>query len=326
MPPKPGEDNSYFPFQKLPPEIRNMIYKELVVVGKVFLTPSNDNEPYRLEYYHGGRYHHMEHFRKPELQLFRVCKQFRGEAEPLYLAKNLFVLPVDWHQCKPVARDSTMAMSQDRHLFPDSGLRHIRNISIAVDQRLCKQSPQLDKEWWDSYYVVHRSPFDGMTEAQRLRAYHQKECKLTSYEWTEMINSLTVFSEIKYIEIDFTNAFCAAAICRPVQLIIGEWIKHLAPRRIDVIGMRRNERAAFIVEAFARAGITHEDLRATYGLRFRRLTDTTPWDAMKREPEMREPPVPYDSRRRNAVTALSWDSTAPPAPSFSPLTMATWCG
>lgn len=75
---------THFRFFDLSVELRNAVYEELVVVGKVFHSTDKD------EIWHHGTY------RRPFLAIFRVCKQMNAEAEPVYLSKKVFHLPVEW--------------------------------------------------------------------------------------------------------------------------------------------------------------------------------------------------------------------------------------
>ena len=108
-------------------EVRFLIYEEVLVVGRVFYTPTEEEAD------NSGRMANHTLFRKPELQLLRVCQQIHDEAEPIYLKNNLFVLPSSWYQCLPF--DSQLEASRiNRYLFSAAGLKYIRNLSIAVDQ------------------------------------------------------------------------------------------------------------------------------------------------------------------------------------------------
>jgi len=91
VPPRPTQprptpvarrQTTHFRFFDLPAGLRNAVYEELVVVGRDFYFKSDvrsDNDQYR----------------KPSVKLFRACKQMHAEAEPLYLAKNIFHLPLN---------------------------------------------------------------------------------------------------------------------------------------------------------------------------------------------------------------------------------------
>lgn len=115
---------------------------------------------------------------------------------------------------------------------------------------------------------------------------------------------LTFFQTgLDYLELDFTNAFCPTGDCRPISSAIDWWLAEISPNMLDVIGLRtREERREFITATY-NAGITHRKLREEYGLRFRKPTDTTPWEKWMTEGDLEDEnklytlditPLPFD--------------------------------
>ena len=89
-----ANDCKILPFMKLPPEIRQLVYAECLVVGKVF--------PYTVS----ERYHEYDNddddedtglelsdCEVPSVALLQVCKTVHEEAEPILYQRNMFVLP-----------------------------------------------------------------------------------------------------------------------------------------------------------------------------------------------------------------------------------------
>jgi hypothetical protein len=138
----------------LPPEIRNIIYRKLVVVGTIeFARDKLENKKMR-----------------PLLALLRVSKQIHAEAEPLYLANNLFRLPLDWFHCRPFMDYSAdFVLHGDTalpQLFSMAGLSLIRNLSFAFNDGQIRKLANRDT--WDDYEEDNGSAlFHAMLDFER---------------------------------------------------------------------------------------------------------------------------------------------------------------
>jgi hypothetical protein len=275
---------SHFRFLNLPTEIRVMIYEELLVVGKVFYTPDS------YDVWNGERCRRHELFRKPELQLLRLCKQIHYEAEPVYLAKNLFVMPIEFRVCVPFVEPKSYQgngqdHSDDRHLFSTLGFTYIKSISINIDKSLSQRVSLSFEGWRDHERVSLRRPFTQLTPQQAYEYIHNVELSLVRENWQGTISRLDMFLErLEYLEMDFTNAFCATGCCRPIGLAVGHWLHSFVPKRFDVVGLLSiEEKRQFISTARDVGNISHSEFRREYGLHFRKEGDTTPWEKWMKE-------------------------------------------
>ncbi|KAF2743067.1 hypothetical protein M011DRAFT_250806 [Sporormia fimetaria CBS 119925] len=194
--------NTDFRFLDLPPEIRVMIYEEVLVVGNVFFRnrygqmPPDDH-----------RYRDCNRIPKPELQLLRVSRQIHDEAEPVYLSKNNFLLPVGWERMKPF--DIHSSTSSTAPLFSRAGLVHVRYISFIVDQNIRLGHGNVNNSadwrscegWMGTKYedMSLAEIFDWMDDSAR-EAYHDA--------LMAMADALgRLIPGPRYVEVDYTEAF-----------------------------------------------------------------------------------------------------------------------
>ena len=200
--------NKPFRFLDLPVELRLIVYKHLVVVGKVFYTPS------WLEKREGSRFMDMDEYAVPPLAILRVNKQIHSEAEPVYLSKNLFVLPQHWEKRKPFVEDIPEG-AVDRHLFSSKAMIHVQNISVAFSS-LPSAAPytNMSSDWTGE--SNRQYDYDSMTPAQRLKEAHVEAMDRLSVSWREMYNAIDeqLSGQLGYLEVDFTNAYCPVGCCR----------------------------------------------------------------------------------------------------------------
>ncbi|KAF2246737.1 hypothetical protein BU26DRAFT_567081 [Trematosphaeria pertusa] len=284
-----------FRFLDLPIELRVQVYEVLLVVGRVFYTPD------WFEQREGIRFTDMERYRKPEVQVLRVSKQIHAEAEEIYLAKNIFVLPHMWLVCHPFSgaliRTNSELFRADsrsrsggagaqqggrkqctfgpgyRPLFSTKGLQLVRHVSFAFCNR---PSPlhafALTRSIWNSH--PNSSPgapgFFATTSPDRQRIAHKMANDRLAAHWSVITKALCLFSSptIEYLEIDITNSFCALGCCR---LMYGgiEYLERMRAKKVRILGSLARGEEAWMVGIWGRKlGIEDAAVRSRYGLRF----------------------------------------------------------
>jgi hypothetical protein len=253
-----------FPFLELPAELRLMVYEELLVVGKVFYKPT------AYEIRNGSRFDGYDRFRIPELQLLRVCKQIHAEAEPVYLAKNLFVLPKDW--------PGTMAWTPARDsykTFSISGKLHIRSISLSLDQHsFSEELEPVDAHFWSTAPVFEEGEsFMDLSELDTFEIVHDVAVDHAYAAWARILSELEFFQNLRYVEIDITNAFCPQGHCRLVEIIEFWWTRKVNPTSIVIVGSYPGEFECDFIFNFS-----VKTLKEKYGLRLRKPGEGSSWD------------------------------------------------
>ncbi|KAL6708833.1 hypothetical protein ACN47E_002240 [Coniothyrium glycines] len=254
---------SYFRFLDLSAEIRNMIYEELVVVGEVHY---NDKSRFAVDAQDSyvGR-------QKPDLTLFRVCNQIYFEAESLYLRKNTFSLPGNFHLYSPFSRLEDIAMlNKDSWLFSGRGLALVKNIRVNFASEYITYD---NADLWLDYDIEN-----GEGAMQKLSVYDRTEIV---HEWKEDIAiqyyflqhcALSLLSpRMERVELDFTRSFCDMGCCRVFDMCLGDWIEHLNPKALRITGLMRGEEKDIQYDYIKTDGeavnYNFEDLERLYGLR-----------------------------------------------------------
>ncbi|KAF1831305.1 hypothetical protein BDW02DRAFT_632934 [Decorospora gaudefroyi] len=271
-----------FPFLELPPEIRTMIYKDLLFVGKVHFDPERHAA--------NGRKHYHWPFKKPQLAVLRVCKQIHDEAEPLYLSMNLFVLPVKFTNYQPFFRPSLRDQTQRQrsHLFSKAAFDRVRNISVVFSS---DQLGDIDyHHFWNAYETRYGpGTYMSMTDAQRRSLAHTLQHIIAEREWSHVQKQLSKFQNpMDYVEADFTDVFCPGGCCRPLYACINRWILKLKPKVLDVTGLMHSEQRNFYF-MYARGDVARlykpDVLQRVYGLHFMQSEEATKWDAFQGQAE-----------------------------------------
>jgi hypothetical protein len=219
-----------------------------------------------------------------------VCRQIHDEAEPIYLSKNLFVLPMFWPAFQPIRTDSSSfyhhyrpdntSPHERRHLFSAKGLIYVKNISFSFDQLDLSGTYGRDFDYWQCRKLKYKQrSFEQLSDTERFARVHEPELDLVMGQWQELTQYLQQFKNlIDYLEIDFSNAFCPFGDCRPVSYGLHTWIQYLDPISIDAIGLYEHEQNDFEFEDSDNETVSRQDCEDRFGLRFRSPEDPTRWD------------------------------------------------
>lgn len=260
-----------FQLLDLPAELRILIYEHLVVVGRVFFMPDafSRTQNASCEVY--------SQYSKPDLSILRVSRQIHGEAEPVYLTVNLFVLPSSFVFYSPFRNPLTHDFiflpaspeSKDRQLFSARGLELIRHVSMSFCARgICFDPfPGMNRTSWDSAAPGYR--FQDLTFVQRLGLAHNRACAQLAISFQIIVRGLMLFNEgLSNLEIDLKNSFCPFGCCRNVYARM-EFLTAMKPRRVRVIGSTGIEEQVSIIRTWAhRMGIEERELLDNYRLTF----------------------------------------------------------
>ncbi|KAL6708834.1 hypothetical protein ACN47E_002241 [Coniothyrium glycines] len=265
-----------FRFLDLPAEVRNMIYEQLVAVGKVIYSRPPDA---------CSRLSHVDNTSlKPELSILRVCKQTHDEAETLYHGCNLFVLPEDWPQYSPFTPwDACARPIATRRLFSMSAFERVKHIKFRFDSN--QPDPvKYGHQWQESEEKTGRSHFE-LTKAERREWIHQWYDINTIIRYRKMKRELYRFTgAMQYVEVDFTQAYCSGGCCRYLEFCLGSWVAEMRPHTLSVIGILPGEQHSFsrkLEKIMTLSNLHAEQINEEVNLEFEKAPVRITWDAYR---------------------------------------------
>lgn len=215
-------------FMDLPVELRLQVYRELVVVGKIFYSPE------RCSSECSTRLNGYKVYSKPSLTILRVSKIIHREAEDLYLSQNLFVLPSDFGERYPLARRKGL---KRRFLFSVNGLRQIKHVSIEISSQNTKHHTP-NRAYWNNIEFCNPGFFDGMTAEQGLKQAHKTALRSYDVSFYDSNHRIRRLGSLQTIELDFTNAYCPVGCCRMVEMRDAFTPSIFRVQRIRMLGLR----------------------------------------------------------------------------------------
>lgn len=197
---------------KLPPEIRQRIYEEILVVGKVF--PYTLSESYNendCDYDASLTPRERGGYEAPTIALLLVCKAIHSEAEPVLYRQNKFVLPAF----------GLTARFFNRSLHNDTRREWVKSVQVgfvAWDLTKADREATLDEQlrltrdkmlFPDGNYVW---PHAGVKNWDQNMHEAYKVC-LSSVVWPRKASFILEHLQLHELAIRFDDAKCIKDCC-----------------------------------------------------------------------------------------------------------------
>ncbi|KAH0291758.1 hypothetical protein M436DRAFT_44182 [Aureobasidium namibiae CBS 147.97] len=216
------DNSSPVSFIRLPPEIRNTIYRYCLIVGEVYPRPKHDED---------DRFNCRSHFERPQTQIFQLCRQVFNEAAPIYFGENKFILSYGvwpwFHHAITIRAKNTSGMAQ----------RHLRSLSITFDLRDGQSLPS----------------------ALQTNSNHDNfEAKLFT-RWYVLEKSLCRLMNLQLLEVSLENCYCAFCHRRLAIAAAGHLARgiRISSARVILRGLGSSKEASSVQETIDTLARTH---------------------------------------------------------------------
>jgi hypothetical protein len=240
----------------LPPELRVQVYAELVVVGRVYYTPS------RIERKGSHRFDGYRPWHRPSLSILRVSKSVHDESEEVYLGRNIFVLPLTWLTLQPFTNTTHRPSSTDRRLFSSAALTKLKHLSIALDPQV--NAPLSMAHLVDEGYYI----YNQMTATEIHVRTHDNAHYTLSYYFDVITANVAYFGNLESFEVDFNKAYCPLfSRCRLFHLAWKQVTSHA--KKIRILGLRDESEKTELLNVWSGdVGMTVAEIKHQYQVEF----------------------------------------------------------
>ncbi|KAL8800039.1 MAG: hypothetical protein Q9200_007367 [Gallowayella weberi] len=257
-----GSDQG-FPFLKLPPEIRNLIYEKCLVVEGII-------NPYPVCYQE--QHVVLRGQIRPSVALLRVSKQVACEARAILYGKNTWQLNQGASFYHPDRLVTTPKPFWGR--FMEYGFHYkVGHVMVSFDFRDIDQN-SLVSIYSSRYWAEVLSQPGSHSEAVRSQNAHDNRCVLLSAIWLHKIEVLTFLvtskRPIERLTLDLSNCYCPGGCCRLATWVLrmlksttyvrdafrSAYIKRLQRTKPTITGLlNESEKKYFLDEGFPPAVI-----------------------------------------------------------------------
>ena len=248
-------------FLQLPLVVKNKIYEELLVVGRVYPFPCSEDfeitqssrDPRMLD----PRYKEMTTAQVPELQILRLCRQIKEEGERIYLEKNHFVLPRIAAQyvlpCRSIFLTKFPKGIERPWSLPSSAVTYLRSLSITFDfrdedKKMAAMGMHMSGGLpGNSDFVRHPG---NVTEDLHDKWIHDARMGELKQRWAQFYHGIG-YCSLDLIQIDISRCYCPLGCHRMVfealQVALPSALSHssqiMPPKKVEIIGVLDAEKS-----------------------------------------------------------------------------------
>lgn len=229
-------------FLKLPPEIREKIYDDLLVVGTVFpYTIAKSYEDDEPDYGDNLMVREMAAFKAPETALLHVCKAIHAEAEPILYSRNQIMLPTSHLTARFFERSlhndirRSWVKSVGLHFEASDMSREDREVTLDEQLELAREDMLFPEKNDSGSFRRSKGSADIWVE----RLHEAYKTRLASVVWPRKASFVTDHLQLEELELILRTSRCVQGCCEmsfpAIDAMKSGFAKGM-PRRVSLIG------------------------------------------------------------------------------------------